>query len=465
MNDKNIFKLQENNCCTMYLSENANDFVYSNTVASDTAGKAAKCYSRQVYSKPRSLISNHTDNCCLTAEVLVSSQTTEDAQASEHSSLNELLTENTLSNYQANIHTGNQHTFVEDASQICDTNFELYPGKTLIIADEFSDDDLEYLECSDVMTDLANEIWENKLQFLLESDDEEDIKLSKDCDGCDYFLSGMPCRFQVSDNTVPMDTTIGFCDHHSKSKEVAVRRDLSTYSQSTLQTGMTLTVGHHQDKTTTMKDKEKYKLPVASTAIENDYPRTEENNTNNHSAEDFSIDKSQNMDVVLAEVESSACGLDSSLKIQASETMIANSKGRDLSNKSSQQLNGLRRKLAEEKSKDAVVNLTERLRRDLLNLLDPKELCKPLRHTGESVQTGANVMDTSALFPSPGGAIAKQMHQVTESFLIQAGLCHRQETDKTSHWERKWTSGLSDKNQLPNESVSPRVSKAFYNLA
>ncbi|CAM4570056.1 unnamed protein product [Caretta caretta] len=267
----------------------------------------------------------------------------------------------------------------------------------------------------------------------------------------------MPCRFEVSDNTVPMDTTIGFCGHHSKSKEVVVRRDLSTYSQSTLQTGMTLAVGHHQDKTTTMKDKGKYKLPVASTAIENDYPRTEENNTNNHSAADFSIDKSQNMDFVLAEVESSSCGLDSSLTNQASETMIANSMGRDLSNKSSQQLNGIRRKLAEEKSKDAVVNLTERLTRHLLNLLDSKELCKPLRHTGESVQTETNVMDTSALFHSPGGAISKQMHQVTESFLIQAGLCHRQETDKTSHWERKWTSGLSDKNQLSNESVSPRI--------
>ncbi|CAM2113903.1 unnamed protein product [Caretta caretta] len=266
----------------------------------------------------------------------------------------------------------------------------------------------------------------------------------------------MPCRFEVSDNTVPMDTTIGFCGHHSKSKEVVVRRDLSTYSQSTLQTGMTLAVGHHQDKTTTMKDKGKYKLPVASTAIENDYPRIEENNTNNHSAADFSIDKSQNMDFVLAEVESSSCGLDSSLTNQASETMIANSMGRDLSNKSSQQLNGIRRKLAEEKSKDAVVNLTERLTRHLLNLLDSKELCKPLRHTGESVQTETNVMDTSALFHSPGGAISKQMHQVTESFLIQAVLCHRQETDKTSHWERKWTSGLSDKNQLSNESVSPR---------
>ncbi|CAM4570064.1 unnamed protein product [Caretta caretta] len=125
---------------------------------SDTAGKAAKCYSRQVYSKSTSLINNHTDNCWSTAEVLVSSQNTEDTQVPEHSILHKLQTDNTLSNYQANIHTGNQHNFVEDASQICDTNFELYPGKTLITADEFSDDALEYLECSDVMTDLANEI-------------------------------------------------------------------------------------------------------------------------------------------------------------------------------------------------------------------------------------------------------------------------------------------------------------------
>ncbi|XP_067401564.1 alpha-protein kinase 2 isoform X2 [Emydura macquarii macquarii] len=342
--------------------------------------------------------------------------------------------------------------------QICDINFELYPDKTLITADEFFDDDLDYLECSDVMTDLANEIWEKKLKFLLESDDEEDIKLSKDCDGCDYFLSEMPCLFQVSDNTMPLDTTIGFCGHHSKSKEeVAERRDLSTYSQSILQTEMTLTVGHHQDKTTTMKDKEKYQLPVTSTATENDYPRIEEKNTNNHSAADFSIDKSQNVDDVLAEVEYSSCGFDSSLTKQASETMTGNSMGRDLSNKSSPQLNWIRRKLAKEKSKDAVINLTERLRRSLLNLLDPKELCKPLRHTGESVQIGTNVMATSALFHGPGGAISTQMHQVTEGFQIQTGLCHRQEADKTCHWERKWTNGLSEKNQLPNESVSPRV--------
>ncbi|XP_006116612.1 alpha-protein kinase 2 isoform X2 [Pelodiscus sinensis] len=450
MNDKKVFKPPKNDGCTMCVSKNANEFVYLNTVASEIAGKAAKYCSKQVYSKPTSLVSNHTDNCCLNAEV--SSHTAEDAKAYEQSSLNKLLTENTQSSYQANIPTENQHNVVADTSQICDTNFELYPGKTLITADEFSND-LEFLECSDVKTDLVNEIWGKKLQFLLESDDEDDMKLGKDCDGCDYFLRGMPCLFQVSDNTVPMDTTIGFCGHHSKSKEEAVRRDLSTNSQSTLQTGMTLTVGHHQDKTTTMKNKEKYKLPIASTVIENDYPRLEENSASNHSVADFPLDKSsQNMDGVLAEVD---CGLDSFLTNQASETMIVNS----MSNQSSQQFNGIRRKLAEEKSKDAVVNLIERLRRDLLNLLDPKELWKPLRNTRDSVQTGTNVMDTSALFHGPGGAISTQMHQVTESFLIQAGLCHRQETDKTCHWERKWTSGLSEKNQLPNESVSPRINK------
>ncbi|XP_074851822.1 alpha-protein kinase 2 isoform X2 [Carettochelys insculpta] len=453
MDYKNIFKLHENNCCTVCVSENANKFV-----ASDIAGKATKCCSRQGCPKSKSLISNHTDNCCLNAEDLVSSLTTEHAKPYEQNSL-KLLTENTQSNYQANIPIGNQHNFVEDTSQIWDSNFELYPSKTLISAAELSDDNLEYLECSDVMTDLANEIWEKKLRFLLESDNEEDMKLSKDCDGCDYFLSGMPCLFQVSDNTVPMDTTIGFCGYQSKSKEVAVRRDLSTYSQSTFQTGMTLTVGQHQDKTTTMKDKENYKLPIASTAIENDNPRIEEeNNTNNHLVADFPLGKSsQNMDGILAKVESSCCGLDSSLKNQASETMIANSMDRDLSNKSSQQLNGITRKLSKEKSKDAVLTLTKRLRRNLLNLLDPNELCKPLRHTGESTRTGTNVMDTSALFHGPGGASSTQMHQVTESFLIQAGLCHGQETDKTCHRERKWTSGLSEKNQLPNESVSPRV--------
>lgn len=59
-----------------------------------------------------------------------------------------------------------------------DSDYELCPEMTLTCTEEFSDDDLEYLECSDVMTDYSNAVWQRNLQgtehvFLLESDDEE----------------------------------------------------------------------------------------------------------------------------------------------------------------------------------------------------------------------------------------------------------------------------------------------------
>ncbi|XP_076217697.1 alpha-protein kinase 2-like [Aptenodytes patagonicus] len=457
MDVKNTFKTQENTSCLRDFSENGDDLINFNSMVSVTAGKAEKYCSGQVHSRPSKVITYNTDNCCLDTEDSVSGQSLADVQACKKTGLGRPLNMNTLFSEQADTPIVNHNYFVKDDSENSATIPEIYAEEIPSVSDDFSDDDLEDFECSDVLTVHENEIWKKKLQFLLESDDEDDLKLSKDCDGCAYFLSEMPCLFRVSDNTTPMDTTIGFCGHHSKFKGVNVRRDPSMYSQSTLQAEMTLTVGHHRDKSTSLKDKEKYKVPVASADIEDDHPRTEEeNNGSGHSAADFSTDKSKNKDNVRAKADSSTNGIGAALTNQASETVTENIMDKDLLGESSLLLEEGGRNLSEENARHAVCTLTENLRRNLLKLLNPKELCRYVSNIGQSFQTAAEVRESSALFPSQEGVISTQIPEETESLQMQAGLCHTEEADKECHWERKRTWGLSEQNQMPNENVSPR---------
>nr|XP_009485226.1 PREDICTED: alpha-protein kinase 2 [Pelecanus crispus] len=456
MDVKNIFKTQENISCLRDFSENGDDLIHFNSMVSTTAGKAEKYCSRQVHSRPSNAITYCTDNCCLNTEDFVSGQSLADVQACEKTGLGRPRNMNTLFSEQADTPIVNHNYFVKDGSENSAAIPDIYAEKIPSVSDDFSDGDLEYFECSDVLTVHENEIWEKKLQFLLESDDEDDLKLSKDCDGCAYFLSEMPCLFQVSDNTTPMDTTIGFCGHHSKFKGVNVRRDPSMYSQSTLQTEMTLTVGHHRDRSTSLKDKEKYKVPVASAATENDHPRTEEESTGSgHSAADFSTDKTKNKENVRAKADSTS-GIGASLTNQASETMTENITDKDLLGESSLLLEEGGGNLPEENARHAVCTLTESLRRNLLKLLNPKELCRYVSNIGQSFQTAAEVREPSALFPSQEGVISTQIPEEAESWQMQAGLCHTEEADKDSHWERKRTWGLSEQNQMPNENISSR---------
>ncbi|XP_074991982.1 alpha-protein kinase 2-like [Calonectris borealis] len=457
MDVKNSFKTQENISCLRDFSENGDDLIHFNSMVSATAGKAEQYCSRQVHSRPSNVITYHTDNCCLNTEDSVSGQSLADVQACKKTGLGRPLNMNTLCSEQADTPTVSHNYCVKDDSENSATILEIYAEKIPSVSADFSDDDLEYFECSDVLTVHENEIWKKKLQFLLESDDEDDLKLGKDCDGCAYFLSEMPCLFQVSDNTTPMDTTIGFCGHHSKFKGVNVRRDPSMYSQSTLQTEMTLTVGHHRDKSTSLKDKEKYKVPVASAGIENDHPRTEEeNNGSGHSAADFSTDKSKNKDNVRAKADSSTSGIGASSTNQASETMTENITDKDLLGESSLLLEEGGRNLPEENARHAVCTLTESLRRNLLKLLNPKELCRYVSNLGQSFQTAAEVRESSALFPSQEGVISTQIPEEPESLQMQAGLCRTEEADKDCHWERKRAWGLSEQNQMPNENTSPK---------
>lgn len=460
MDVKHTFKTQEDISCLRDLSEN--DVIHFNSMVSVTAGKAETCCSRQMHSCPTNVIVYHADNCSLNTEDAVSGQSLADVQTCENPGLGRPLTTNTRFSEQANTPVVNHNCFVKGDSENSAAIVEIYAEKIPSVSHDFSDDVLEYFECSDVLTMHENEIWKKKLQFLLESDDEDDLKLGKDCDGCAYFLSAMPCLSQVSDNTTPMDATIGFCGHHSKFEGVNVRRDPSMYSQSTLQTEMTLAVGRHRDESTSLKDKEKNKVPVAAAAIENDYPRSEEGKSGSgHSAAGFSTDKSKNKDNTCAKADSSAGGIGASLTNHPSETMTENSKDRDLLGEISLLQEEGKGNLPEENSGHAVCTLTESLRRNLLKLLNPKELCRYVSNIGQSLQTAAEFRESTAPLPSQEGVISTQVPEETEGSQMQAGLCHTEEADKDCHWGRKRTWGLSEHNQMPDENVSSRVSKVF----
>ncbi|XP_035165984.1 alpha-protein kinase 2 isoform X2 [Oxyura jamaicensis] len=448
---KNLFETQENICCFRGLSENGHDLINFNTMVCVAAGEAEKYCIRQGHSHPTDLITDHTDNCCLKVEDSVSGPPPAEVQACEKTGFSRPVTMNTLLSEQADTPIANQNYFTKYDSANSDSILEAYPS----VSDDFSDDVLEYFECSDVLTAHENEIWEKKLQFLLESGDEDDLNLSKDCDGCAYFLSEMPCLFRVSDNTMPMDTTIGFCGHHSKFEGVNVRRDPSTYSQSTLQTEMTLTVGQHRDKTTSVKDEEKGKVPVASAVIENECLRTEEEN-NGFGQTDFSTNKRQNTDNVPAKADSSTDGIDTALTDQASETTTENKVDENLLGESSLLLEEGRRNSSGENARHTASTLTETLTRNLLKFLNPIELCRYVGNIGQSFQAAVEVRESTALFPSQEGVLPAQICEETESLQMQAGLCRTEEADKDCHWEQKKTRGLSEQNQVPDDNVSPR---------
>ncbi|XP_074021561.1 alpha-protein kinase 2-like [Numenius arquata] len=454
---KNVFKTWENISCLRDFSENDADLVNFQSLVGVSAGRAEQSCGGQVDSCPSDVITDHTDNCCLRTEESVSGESLADVQACKRTGLGRALNMNTVFSEQADTLLINHNGFVKDDSENPATLLEIYAEKIPNVSDDFSDDDLEYFECSDVLTAHENEIWEKKLQFLLESDDEDDLKLSKDCDGCAYFLGEMPCLFRVSDNTTPMDTTIGFCGHHSKLKGVNVRRDPSMYSQSTPQAEMTLTLGQHRDKSSSLKDKEKYEVPVASAAIENDHHRTEEeNNGSGHSAAGLSAEESKNKDNVCAEVDSTTGGIGASVTDQASEKVTETRTNKDLLGEDSLLLEEGGRNLPEENARHAVCTLTESLRRNLFKLLNPRELCRYVSNIGQSFQAAAEVRECSALCPRQEGVLSAPLAEETASLRMQTGLCHAEGADKDCHWERKRIWGLAEQDQVPNENVSLR---------
>ncbi|XP_077049263.1 uncharacterized protein LOC143696574 [Agelaius phoeniceus] len=454
MDVKNVVKSQATFSCLRALSEDSDDLPHFNGVVDVTAGRAEEYCSRQVPSHPTDVTSCHTGNCCLNTQDSGSPQSLANVQACKRTGLGRPLSRNSLLGEQADTSLGNLTDFGKYGSENSAAVLEIYAEKVTSISDDFSDDDLEYFECSDVLTVHEDEIWRKKLEFLLESD-EDDLKLGKDCDGCAYFLSEMPCVFQVSDNTTPMDTPIGFCEHQSKIKGVNVRRDPSMYSQSALQTEMTLTVGQHRDKSAILKDKEKNQVPVASAATGNEHPRSEEEtNGSDHLAAGSSRDGPKPTDTVPAQVDSSAHGIGAACTDQALGTRTETSPDGDMLGESSLLLEEGRRNVPEGNARHAVCTLTESLKRNLFKLLNPIELCRYVSSIGQPFQAAAAGRESRAPSPSQEGVCAAQIPEEAESVQMQAALCPTEEADKDSHWERKRTWGPSEQNQMPDENIS-----------
>nr|XP_012600961.1 LOW QUALITY PROTEIN: alpha-protein kinase 2 [Microcebus murinus] len=238
----------------------------------------------------------------------VSSSSHQNPKVQKYISFSLPLSEATAHIYPGGSATVNKHHGPQVCSEDSDSDYELCPEITL--TEEFSDDDLEYLECSDVMTDYSNAVWQRHLQgtehvFLLESDDEE-MEFSECClGGCEHFLSGTGCGPRVSGDTGPMDGTSGFCGYHSQPQEVAVRSGrVPTHGPSGPQTGMTLTLGPHRDGTSVVAEQGRYKLPTASEAAGNDYPGIQGETRDSHQArEEFASDNLLNMDNAATDTE------------------------------------------------------------------------------------------------------------------------------------------------------------------
>ncbi|XP_012874347.1 PREDICTED: alpha-protein kinase 2 [Dipodomys ordii] len=223
----------------------------------------------------------------------------------------------------ANSTSGNREFHPQVSSEDSDSSdYELCPEITLTCTEEFSDDDLEYLECSDVMTDYSNAVWQGSLQrtghaFLLESDDEEMEFSECGLGGREHFLSEMGCGPQVSGDKEPMDATTGFCASHSQSPEVGIRSSTaSKHSPSSPPGGTRLTLGPHQDGTVTA-------FPSASGIAENDCPGIQGEARDCHQAgEEFTSDNLLTMDEAATEAEMKPLsgGTDKSEMKQGSES-------------------------------------------------------------------------------------------------------------------------------------------------
>ncbi|MEE6457918.1 hypothetical protein FKM82_000101 [Ascaphus truei] len=225
-------------------------------------------------------------------------------------------------------HTSNMnHLYcTRHGSKYCCSVIEPNWDKKLTIAEELFDVYLNYMECSDVMTDYANGIWHydvlgNDPVILLERDQDDETKASKDfLDERDHSLSDMTCLNEVSNNTLAMDAITGLCVNQSEPTEVAVKREVSRDSLRALQTEMVHTVGHHQDETSNVKNKERCKLPLVAAAIQNTNAGIEEENKENNLSGDVSIHGKQSKDNTFVEWFP-ANGLDNTVKVKGLKAM------------------------------------------------------------------------------------------------------------------------------------------------
>ncbi|XP_077136594.1 alpha-protein kinase 2 [Ranitomeya variabilis] len=142
--------------------------------------------------------------------------------------------------------------------------------KQRTIREDLFDDCLNYLECSDVMTDYENGMWQHVLLsyepvFLLESDQDHETKVNQDClNEWDKFPSGETGANEGSNNTLSMDALTGLCVSHSQPPGLDVKGDFPRDNLKALQPEMVITAGRQEDNTSSLKRKEQCKLPLSA---------------------------------------------------------------------------------------------------------------------------------------------------------------------------------------------------------
>ncbi|XP_053427792.1 alpha-protein kinase 2 isoform X2 [Nycticebus coucang] len=380
------------------------------------------------------------------------------------------LSEATAHIYPGDGGTANKQHGPQVSSEDSDSDYELCPEITLTYTEEFSDDDLEYLECSDVMTDYSNAVWQRNLQeteraFLLESDDEEMEFSECGLGGCEHLLRGMGCGPRVSGDTRPMDASSGFCGYHSQPQEVGVRRGrASTLSPSFPQTEMTLTLGPHQDGTSMMTEQGRYKLPIASEAAENDYPGIQgENRDRPQAREEFSSDSRLNMDEAVAEMEMKPLSgeLEKLGMNQCSETPAEKRvEEKDVwSKRGSQKPARVRRLGIKGKPKKLSPNLKERAAEGTLPPCCSKEPAKcPLTRKDErGISHGkAEATDWNSHFHAGGCAISTHAEQEAKPLQIPTDSIPE---EGNAHFEGEgmWVNNLFKTGQVPDHTDHPQV--------
>ncbi|XP_059736771.1 alpha-protein kinase 2 isoform X2 [Bos taurus] len=362
-----------------------------------------------------------------------------------------------------------------------DSDYELCPEITLTCAEEFSDDDLEYLECSDVMTDYSNAIWQRNLQgtervFLLESDDEEMEFSECSLGGCARFFSELGCRPPVSDDTGPMDATAGLCGHHSPPQEVGGRSSrASTHRASSLQEGMPLPLGLQQDGPAMVTDLGRYKPPAALEAAEDGYPGIQGETRDSHQAgKEFSGDKLLNMDKAVAGTEgkhlsgeSGQPGMSRCLETRA-ERRVGGKDG--WSQRGSEKPARTWRPGIKGKAKRLNSSLEERTAEASLDRLCPKGPVKhPLTPSDKRVSSHARAegADLKPQLPAGGPEVPTQAEPEVKTLQAPPGLLSKEETlhfqregvRVTDVFETCKVSGWSDHPQVQiQETVREQIS-------
>ncbi|XP_071989592.1 alpha-protein kinase 2 [Engystomops pustulosus] len=185
-------------------------------------------------------------------------------------------------------HTGSlEHLYcMWHGSKYCCRASEPKLGVHRTMGEDFFDDCLNYLECSDVMMDYERGMWQhvplgNEPLFLLESDQDDETKVSWDClNECGG------TAHEGSGDTLSMDGLATLCVSHSQPPRLDVKGDFPGDNLKALQPEMVITAGHQEDNSSSLNRKERCKLPLS--AIQDERAGIDEDNMENRLRGDVS---------------------------------------------------------------------------------------------------------------------------------------------------------------------------------